>query len=166
MIKKILEILARWVAGSPFLRKLLMTLKYLSNQIQDYNKKIPSQNVMIEKEFSPETFKQIPQDTPTLIICDCEGYESVLFSEPTVAYLSNTTLLIETHDFLNPEISVRLEQLLTSSHSIQFIQSVDDILKAKYYTYKELEGLSLARRRELVKEMRPAIMEWIVAVPK
>ncbi len=277
MIKKMLEILARWIAGSPFLWKLSTPLMYLSNHIQENKKKNTPQvvvqdasliqhlgepivkngpckgrkypslqsvgstifpkiigsyeaelhpvvetliarkfdsiydigcaegyyaigfalrnpdakifaydindtartlcrqmselnqvakNVMIEKEFSPETFKQIPQDTPTLIICDCEGYESVLFSEPTVAYLSNTTLLIETHDFLNPEISVRLEQLLTSSHSIQFIQSVDDILKAKYYTYKELEGLSLARRRELVKEMRPAIMEWIVAVPK
>ncbi|MFN8238002.1 MAG: hypothetical protein U0T77_07515 [Chitinophagales bacterium] len=124
------------------------------------------ERVHVETAFTQETFKQIPQGKDTLIICDCEGYELDLFTESCLPYLVHTTLLIETHDFLNPEISIQLQQLLGKSHAIQFIQSTDDILKAKYYSYKELEGLDIRQRREAVKEMRPAIMEWIVAVPK
>lgn len=124
------------------------------------------ERVRIETAFTQETFKQIPQSKDTLIICDCEGYELDLFKEASLPYLAHATLLIETHDFLDPEISVQLQQLLGKSHTIQLIQSIDDILKAKYYSYKELEGLDIRQRREAVKEMRPAIMEWIVAVPK
>ncbi|MBK9329831.1 MAG: methyltransferase [Sphingobacteriales bacterium] len=124
------------------------------------------ERVCIETAFTQETFKQIPQSKDTLIICDCEGYELDLFTESCLPYLVHATLLIETHDFLNPEISIQLQQLLGKSHTIQLIQSTDDILKAKYYSYRELEGLDIRQRREAVKEMRPAIMEWIVAVPK
>ncbi len=128
------------------------------NQVQE--------RVSIETAFAQETFEQLPQESNILIICDCEGYELELFTATALPFLRKATLLIETHDFINPDISVQLQKLLSESHTIQIIQSVDDILKAKYYSYKELEGLPLPKRRELVKEMRPAIMEWIVAVPK
>jgi hypothetical protein len=68
--------------------------------------------------------------------------------------------LIEVHDFIDITISETLRQVFSEGFSIETVESVDDIRKAKTYTFPELAGIELARRHRLVGENRPAIMEW------
>jgi hypothetical protein len=140
------------------------TARELCRQMSNLNG--VAERITIKDFFSTDSFKEIPADKKTLIICDCEGYEAELFNPETLGYLVNTTLLIETHDFIDPMISIRLEKLLSTSHDIRVVQSLDDLLKAKYYSFKELDTLSIQQRKEVLKEMRPVIMEWLIATPK
>lgn len=108
-----------------------------------------------------EALKSIPFTERSLIISDCEGYEKVLFTEEMASFLTHHDLLIEVHDFLDLDTSAVLRERFKSSHDIHVVQSLDDIKKAQTYDgYDELEGYSLAERRTLVGEFRPAIMEW------
>lgn len=95
-----------------------------------------------------------------LIICDCEGYEKSLFDE-SIDRLTNCDLLIETHDFIDLSISTKLINTFGPSHRVESILSIDDITKAKSYNFPEAVGLDLAERKELYKEGRPTIMEWL-----
>jgi hypothetical protein len=74
--------------------------------------------------------------------------------------------LIETHDFIDIEISDYLKQLFDQSHHITSITSIDDIVKSRTYHFKELNGLSLNKKKKALEEARPAIMEWIYLEPK
>jgi len=101
-----------------------------------------------------------------LIICDCEGYEDFLFDDQNVHNLSGCDLVIETHDFIDINISTNLVKLFSNTHTIQTIKSIDDIEKAKTYAYEETKGLSLEEKKTLYREWRPAIMEWLICKPK
>lgn len=100
------------------------------------------------------------------IICDCEGYEKQLFNTQVLPYLRNTYLIIETHDFIDPSISIYLEKLFSDTHHIKVVASIDDLLKAKYYHFTELKDINLSKKRELLAEYRPTIMEWLILEPK
>jgi len=101
-----------------------------------------------------------------LIVCDCEGYEEYLFNQENVKKLKNCDLLIETHDFVNLNISGTLIELFSATHNIQVIKSIDDIEKAKTYVYDETKHLSLEDKMKLYRECRPAIMEWLYCTKK
>ena len=64
-------------------------------------------------------------------MCDCEGYEKQLFDEPTVRAMAAHDLLIETHDFIDIEISTTLQRMFEPSHHVQCFTSIDDIQKGK-----------------------------------
>jgi len=98
-----------------------------------------------------------------LIISDCEGYEAQLFDEELVNHLIAHDLLIEMHDFLDIEISGKLTTILSKTHEVEIIESVDDLVKVYSYTYDELSSLSLKARCVILKEQRPTIMKWIFA---
>ncbi len=115
---------------------------------------------------SPETLAKLPLGTKGLIICDCEGYEKSLFTDDLVASLAEHDLLVETHDYIDIEISHELANRFSKTHEIEWIQSLDDIQKVKTYDYPELKGYSLADRKMLLAEYRPAIMEWMFMTPK
>jgi hypothetical protein len=83
-----------------------------------------------------------------------------------VPFLARHELLIEVHDFIDIEISSYLRKIFESTHSIQVLSSIDDIKKAQLYEYKELEGLSLEERKQILCEYRPAIMEWFYLKPR
>ena len=108
----------------------------------------------------------LPLTERALVISDCEGYEKQLFDEQTVRFLARYDVLIETHDFIDIEITSYLQQQFAATHRLQTYTSLDDILKAKQYDYPELEGLSLVHRRQIVREGRPATMEWYFFTPK
>ena len=109
--------------------------------------------------------RSLPLDR-ALIVCDCEGYEQELFTEALADALAGHDLLIETHDFKDMEISGRLKALFSETHDVSIVRSLDDILKAQYYEYKELEGYSLDEKRELLAEGRPCTMEWLYLVSR
>lgn len=113
-----------------------------------------------------DTLRSFQFEQRALILSDCEGYEKHLFTQEVVPLLVHHDLLIETHDFLDIEISHSLRRRFAATHRIKSIYSVDDIVKAHTYDYKELSGYGLAARRMLLAEGRPSIMEWLYLTPR
>ncbi len=99
--------------------------------------------------------------TKGFIICDCEGYEIELFNQSNVDNLASCDLLIETHDFIDITISDRIRSIFAESHVIKIIKSLDDIEKARTYSFPQTEHFDLVTRRKIFAEGRPAIMEWL-----
>ncbi len=112
------------------------------------------------------TLKSIPLGNRAFIVSDCEGYERRLFSPEVAEYLASHDLIIETHDFIDIDISSHVSRVFDNTHHIQSIKSLDDIQKAHTYRYAELEKYSVSDRRQILAERRPAIMEWLVMTPK
>jgi hypothetical protein len=112
------------------------------------------------------TFNEIPLGRRALIMSDCEGYESTLFKPEIAALLSKHDLIIETHDFIDLNISLELRGAFQETHRIRSIKSTDDIEKAHTYLCERLEKYDLQTRRLAFGERRPAIMEWLVMTPK
>ena len=100
-----------------------------------------------------------------LIICDCEGGETGIFTEQTRHRFASWELLIETHDFIDITISTRIAELFQDTHELRTVASIDDIQKAKRYKYPELVSFDLPIRRAVVAEYRPSIMEWMFLKP-
>lgn len=124
-----------------------------------------SDKVMVHGFLTPEELRKFPF-TKGLIICDCEGFEKMLFTKENVSSLKSVDLLIEAHDFIDITISTYLTDLFSPTHNIQVIKSIDDIEKAKTYHFEETEGLTLQQKRKIFKEGRPTIMEWLICTPK
>lgn len=116
--------------------------------------------IVIDAFCSAETLADFKFRSKGLIFCDCEGYEKQLFNKQNLANLRNCDLLIETHDFIDITISEYIENLFRDTHNIQVIRSLDDITKAKTYSYTEAKGLNIVQREKLYHEGRPHIMEW------
>lgn len=113
-----------------------------------------------------EALASLSSSGKLLIVSDCEGYEKELLSDDLVPLLAHHDLLVEVHDFVDIEISDVIRQRFERSHVVEAIQSLDDIKKAKSYSYDELRGYDLATRRILLGEYRPAIMEWFYMRPR
>lgn len=122
--------------------------------------------VQIKETFTTDDIKKLDATKKIVIICDCEGYEKNLFIKECIPYLKNVDILIETHDFVDLTISSTISSLLSGSHHIQTIASLDDNLKAKYYQYKEAAQQDIFTKKELFAEVRPCTMEWIWATTK
>jgi hypothetical protein len=120
------------------------------------------ERVVIESECTAEMLENFEFTKRGLIICDCEGFELQIFNEKNVSNLKKCDLLIETHDFIDIEISGKLRDLFSKSHRVTMIKSIDDIEKAQTYNIPEIQHLSLNLKRQLVGEYRPAIMEWLI----
>lgn len=98
-----------------------------------------------------------------LIFCDCEGYEKQLISSALAEKLKNHDFLIETHDFIEIDITKGVLEAFEMTHCCELIESIDDIIKAYTYSYPELEPLDLSERNLILAEGRPRVMRWIFA---
>lgn len=123
------------------------------------------QRIQIHDFCSSETLRAIPIQSRGLIICDCEGYETELFTEKIIPHLKRCDLLIELHDFVDMTISETIKQRFAGTHAITIIQSTDDNEKARTYPIAELADYDLNERRELLRENRQSIMDWIFLTP-
>ncbi len=123
-------------------------------------------NVIVNSTMTPKGLENFNFKGKGLIICDCEGYELQLFNKSNLSNLSNCDLIIETHDFKNIEISTSLKILFSSTHRVKSVYSIDDIHKALTYKYPDLKKYSLLEKKNLFREWRPAIMEWLICTPK
>lgn len=115
---------------------------------------------------SKEILLSIPYKKRALIISDCEGCEKYLFTDEVVSKMSEHDFLIETHDNIDIEISSYLERVFSKTHDIHIVLSIDDIQKAKYYNYTELEQYDLKTKYTLLSEKRSSIMEWFYCTSK
>ena len=115
----------------------------------------------VRAAFTANELLDIPIRHRGLIICDCEGAETQIFTEQSCHQFANWDLLIETHDFMDINISTRMTELFQDTHDVRTLTSIDDIQKAKTYDYPELATFDLATRRAILAEYRPTIMEWM-----
>jgi len=120
-----------------------------------------ARRVTVRSRFTADELRTLPVRRRGLIVCDCEGGETDIFTPQTGRKFAAWDLLIETHDFLDITISTRLAGLFRDTHDLRAIASVDDIQKAKSYLYPELDVLDLPTRRAILAEYRPTIMEWL-----
>jgi hypothetical protein len=58
-----------------------------------------------------QTLRSIPLGDRALIISDCEGYENWLFNCELAEFLTNHDVIIETHDFIDIDISSNLRRV-------------------------------------------------------
>lgn len=125
-----------------------------------------SERVHIGGLCDAATLKELRLGRRALIISDCEGYEATLFTPEMAALLCNHDFIIETHDFIDLNISLKLREAFQRTHQIRSIKSTDDIEKAHTYRCERLRKYDLQTRRLALGERRPAIMEWLVMTPK
>jgi hypothetical protein len=71
-------------------------------------------------------------------------------------------VIIETHDFIDIDISSNLRRVFCKTHKVDSIKSTDDIEKAHTYQYAELSRYTRSEKRIILGEGRPGIMEWLV----
>lgn len=110
---------------------------------------------------TPDTLKSMDLGRRGLVVSDCESYEGELFDESVAQALAAHDVLVETHDFVHLDLTERIARAFEPTHRVTEYESVDDIIKAYTYEYKELENLSLAERRVVLSEYRPTIMRWL-----
>lgn len=110
--------------------------------------------------------RSMPLGDRALIISDCEGYESVLFTRAVAELLARHSLIVETHDFIDIDISSTLRDVFASTHKVRSIKSIDDIEKAHTYRYSCLDKYDTRTRRLILGERRPGIMEWLAMTPR
>ncbi|MEC8678538.1 MAG: hypothetical protein VXX85_06770 [Candidatus Margulisiibacteriota bacterium] len=101
-----------------------------------------------------------------LIICDCEGYERVIFNQKNISQFKSSELLIETHDCFFENCSATLKYNFQPTHSIESVRSIDDHEKATTYHFSELAGLNDSTKKIFLAEKRTEIMEWLHVVPR
>lgn len=112
-----------------------------------------------------DTLGSFPFSGSGLVISDCEGYESRLFTDAVVRHLARHDVVIEVHDFIDIGLSSLIRERFARTHAITMIESVDDIKKAQSYVVDELDGYDLPARKVLLGERRPAIMAWFYMTP-
>jgi hypothetical protein len=119
------------------------------------------ERVIISSSCTSETLKLFDFKKRSLIISDTEGFEKYLFTPECLPNLHTTDILIETHDFIDINISTDLEKLFSETHNLSIIQSLGDVLKAKTYKYAELHGTDLNTRYRIFEEGRRFTDEWL-----
>lgn len=122
--------------------------------------------LFLKNRCTSQELNKFTFDEKSLIVCDCEGFEKHLFTSENIGNLKNVDVLVETHDFIDIEISDYLESLFSQSHMITKVKSLDDLEKARTYDFEQTKKLPLEVKRILFKEGRPQIMEWFFCEPK
>lgn len=113
-----------------------------------------------------KTLRSIPLGNRALIVSDCEGYEGTLFTNEIAEMFARHDLVIETHDFIDIELSSKIRESFASTHHIRSVKSTDDIERAHSSHYPELQNYSTRDKYLILSESRPAIMEWLVMTSK
>lgn len=94
-----------------------------------------------------------------LVISDCEGYETTLFGNASVAdALSCSDVIVECHDFRDPNCTPTVFAALWRTHLIEIIYSGS----RNPNRFPILSRYSDSDRWAAVSENRPELMNWLV----
>lgn len=115
----------------------------------------------ISERCDRATLRSVLSGRKALIVCDCEGCEDGLFTSESSGFLVGHDLIVEVHDFIKIDVSLRMRKVFDKTHRIRSIKSVHDSDKGFIYK-QQLERYDETTRRLIVAERRPAIMEWLV----
>lgn len=79
-----------------------------------------AKNLSIETIFQPAYFESL-REKRALLIVDIDGGEKPLFTEDAVKCLKKSSLIIETHDYLDESITRNLTALFSATHKVKII---------------------------------------------
>ena len=111
---------------------------------------------------TPETLQAGFPARGVALLSDCEGYERVLLDPRAAPVLANWPILVELHEFLDPEITETIAARFAPTHDVRIIGEAPRHGEA----LPELAGFSPAERRVLLDEHRPAAMRWAALTPR
>jgi hypothetical protein len=100
---------------------------------------------------------------PSLIICDCEGFEAKLFRPEAMSLWSDSDLIIEGHNFLIPGITEAISSRLTATHAVKVVPSIKAEEKMDWVSNDSFRDFRREHKLRLLEEGRPCAMGWIVA---
>lgn len=102
----------------------------------------------------------------SLLVCDCEGYEKILFTSAPSGLWTHADLIVECHDLFVPGSTAAVTAALQATHDLTLVSTVPleekiDQVSATVRSY--------FNRREILRlldEGRPAPMQWLIAQAK
>ncbi|MGY6561005.1 MAG: methyltransferase domain-containing protein [Luteibaculaceae bacterium] len=114
-------------------------------------------SIEIRTFCTAQTLKEFNYNNPTLIIADCEGYETELFTQDNAQALKNSDILIEIHKNLGADTQ-KFIHLFKETHRSTIIKS-----RLKHMaSYPELDKLPLSLKNDLNLVERTEQMDWLL----
>ena len=110
---------------------------------------------------SPTLSSTLNHDERTLVIMDVEGAERELLDVARVPGLRHAHILVEAHDFVDPQISGLIRQRFEATHRVTVYRS----RLRELADLPGVGGIGDAMLRRLANEGRPAQMEWFWLEP-
>lgn len=92
----------------------------------------------------------------TLVIIDVEGAERDLLDPARVPRLRDAWILVELHDFVDPQISTIVRQRFHDTHRVTGYRAAPRTI----HDVPAVDGMSARALLRLADEGRPALMEW------
>jgi hypothetical protein len=117
--------------------------------------------VHIEGFCDPKRLQQLLHGK-SLVICDCEGYETELLDPVVAPILLQSEILVELHDCLKPGITPIIRERFQNSHTLQMV----DTAERNPDEYPVLNILEPEQRTIAVGEFRNGTQQWMYMVPK
>ena len=97
----------------------------------------------------------------TLVIIDVEGAERDLLDPSRVPRLCDAWILVELHDFVDPQISTILRRRFDATHRVTCYRAAPRTVR----DVPAVAGMSARGLLRLADEGRPALMEWFWMEP-
>ena len=116
---------------------------------------------------SADTLAGFDFPEPSLIVCDCEGYEAELFTEQAIHNLRHTDVLIELHDHFVPGVTGLLTQRFGGTHTLTIIKATEkqpENYPFLHFLTDEEKALVLSEGRRGI--LAPPSMQWLFAEAK
>ena len=111
--------------------------------------------IKIRQECSEEEIGRNAQGK-TIIICDIEGGEFTLLDPEKIPVLKRCDLIVEAHDFLNPDITPELKRRFQPTHKIETVTTPAFMEIAK----KNIDHLSKEDQEFILDEQRAPGQVW------
>jgi predicted O-methyltransferase YrrM len=118
-------------------------LNELSDRVQVYGRCDPAE---LERRLQP----------PSLLICDCEGYEYVLLDPQAAPKLRQTDILVEFHEGQRRGVTQAIRDRFSGTHEFQMI----DQQTREPAKYPILRALPVSDQVLAVDEMRGSPQQW------
>lgn len=101
-----------------------------------------------------------------IVLCDVEGYESVLLDLEAVPSLANAAMLVEVHDHLSPGISELLRDRFRDSHRIEVIHQQPRTPAEYPFRAIWTRAFPWLLTRYVLNEFRSSQITWMWLAPK
>jgi len=116
--------------------------------------------VELAGECDPEWLAQLADEC--FAIVDCEGCEIDLLGPAQAANLSRSDLIVELHDFIDPQSSSTIIERFSGTHRCERIPATP----RHSGEFPELEIFGWKNREIAISELRAYPMEWAAVTPK
>lgn len=117
--------------------------------------------IRVRTNCSLDLLREIPDETRVALLLDCEGCELDLLRPDLVPALKRWPVLVELHEFLNPDIATIVADRFGETHTVNIISEQ----RSASFSTPELENLRPSQRRLALDERRPGPMRWAYLRP-